>query len=53
MGADLVPQNKSRLIQAGYAVAYPEHASVTSFIFSNASTDPLPRIDYVNPAMKT
>lgn len=52
LGEDLVPENKSRLKQFGYAVAYPEHASMTRFTFSNGSTDRLPDIVYVNPAVE-
>lgn len=50
MGADLDPKNKSRLKKAGFPVAYPEHASITRFIFQNHGTGQHPRIDYVHPA---
>lgn len=53
IGADLDPKNKSRLKKAGYAVDYPEHASITRFTFSGALIDQRPQIDYINPNVAT
>lgn len=49
LGLDLTPQNKTRLRQAGYPVAYPGHASITTLIYRTADPDERPKIDYHQP----
>jgi len=49
LGWEVSPRNKSRLRQAGYAVGYPAHASVTSLVFKTASAEERPRIVYIQP----
>jgi probable phosphoglycerate mutase len=48
-GFDLIPQNKTRLLQAGYPVAYPFHASVTTLTYPSAYPEEKPRISYTLP----
>ena len=48
-GAALIPENKTRLLEAGYAVTYPEHASVTTLTFEGCSSIERPRVDYFAP----
>ena len=45
-GFDPTPQNKTRLLLAGYPVAYPSHASITTLTYQTASTDEKPAISY-------
>ncbi|MCP4747965.1 MAG: histidine phosphatase family protein [Desulfobacteraceae bacterium] len=47
LGAELIPANKNRLIQAGYAVSYPATASVTSLIFEKSATGIPSQIKYI------
>jgi hypothetical protein len=49
LGFDLAPKNKTRLLQAGYPVAYPDHASITTLIYHSADPDERPKIDYHQP----
>jgi hypothetical protein len=49
LGYDLTPKNKTRLRQAGYPVAYPGHASITTLAYHTAAPDERPRIDYIQP----
>lgn len=49
LGFDLTPQNKTRLRQAGYPVAYPGHASITTLIYRTPYPDERPQIDYHQP----
>jgi broad specificity phosphatase PhoE len=42
------PQNKTNLIAAGFPVAYPAHASITSLTFSSRDHAVLPRISYTD-----
>ncbi len=49
LGFDLTPKNKTRLLQTGYPVAYPGHASVTTLTYHSAYPDERPRIDYHQP----
>lgn len=49
MGWEVVPRNKARLRQAGYAASYPAHASITSLVFRTASADERPDVDYREP----
>jgi len=48
-GFDVRPQNKNRLLQAGYPVAYPDHASITTLIYQSGSPEEKPTVDYINP----
>ena len=48
-GLDIVPKNKLRLPAAGYPVPYPEHASITTFVFDTVAPQRLPTVDYVRP----
>jgi broad specificity phosphatase PhoE len=49
LGFDLTPKNKTRLLRAGYPVAYPGHASVTTLIYHTGDPDERPRIEYHQP----
>jgi broad specificity phosphatase PhoE len=49
LGFDLSPKNKIRLRQAGYPVAYPGHASVTTLTYHTPDPGERPRIDYHQP----
>jgi broad specificity phosphatase PhoE len=49
LGFALTPKNKTRLRLAGYPVAYPGHASITTLIYHGADPDERPRIDYHQP----
>ena len=49
LGFDLTPKNKIRLLQTGYPVAYPGHASITTLTFNSANHDERPMIDYHQP----
>jgi broad specificity phosphatase PhoE len=49
LGFDLTPKNKNRLLRAGYPVAYPGHASITTLIYFTSSPDERPRIEYHQP----
>lgn len=48
-GFDLIPQNKTRLLRAGYPVAYPYHASVTTLTYPSAYPEEKPQISYTAP----
>lgn len=48
-GFDLTPKNKTRLLQAGYPVSYPAHASITTLIYPSANMDEKPQIHYTRP----
>ncbi len=50
-GFDPTPRNKTRLLQAGYPVAYPAHASITTLTYKGASTEEKPGIAYCLPGM--
>ncbi len=43
------PQNKTRLLKAGYPSAYPAHASITTLTFHTTDEDERPAIDYLQP----
>ncbi len=49
LGFELTPKNKTRLRQAGYPVAYPGHASITTLIYRTAAPDERPGIGYHQP----
>ena len=49
VGFDLSPVNKTRLKQAGFPVAYPAHASITTLTYRTAAPDERPTIDYHHP----
>jgi broad specificity phosphatase PhoE len=49
LGFDLTPKNKTRLRQAGYPVAYPGHASITTLIYRTTDPDERPKIAYHQP----
>jgi broad specificity phosphatase PhoE len=51
LGFDLTPENKTRLKQAGFAVAYPAHASVTTLTCQTNAPNERPKITYHNPGM--
>lgn len=48
-GFDLAPENKNRLLQAGYPVRYPAHASITTLTYAAIPTHGKPRITYRQP----
>jgi broad specificity phosphatase PhoE len=48
-GFELTPVNKTRLRQAGFPVAYPAHASVTTLTYFTLDPDERPEIDYRQP----
>jgi len=43
------PQNKTRLLKAGYPSAYPAHASITTLTFHTTDEGERPAIDYLQP----
>ena len=45
-GFDLLPENKTRLKQAGYPVSYPTHASITTLTYQGRSPQEKPQWDY-------
>ena len=49
LGFEPAPENKTRLRQAGYSVAYPGHASITTLTYRTADPDERPQIDYHLP----
>jgi broad specificity phosphatase PhoE len=49
LGFDLTPKNKTRLLRAGYPVAYPGHASITTLTFYSSDSAERPGIDYHQP----
>jgi len=53
LGAATIPSNKTRLRQAGFPVAYPEHASITTLTFIGSSKNARPDISYLNPAVES
>lgn len=48
-GWEVIPQNKTRLQQAGYGAGYPAHASITSLTFRTMEKDERPEVAYVQP----
>lgn len=48
-GFDLTPENKTRLLQAGYPVPYPAHASITTLVYNGASPHEKPEWQYRQP----
>jgi broad specificity phosphatase PhoE len=48
-GFDPTPRNKNRLLQAGYPVAYPAHASITTLTYRGISAEEKPDISYTVP----
>jgi probable phosphoglycerate mutase len=48
-GVDPTPRNKNRLLQAGYPVAYPAHASITTLTYRAASPEEKPGMTYCVP----
>lgn len=48
-GKALTPRNKTRLIQAGFPVAYPDHASITTLIYRTLDADERPEVQYFAP----
>ncbi len=46
-GFDLTPQNKTRLLKAGYPVAYPATASITTLSFKTGAAEEVPNIAYI------
>jgi broad specificity phosphatase PhoE len=48
-GFDPTPRNKNRLLQAGYPVAYPAHASITTLTYRAASPEEKPGMTYCVP----
>lgn len=49
-GVDPTPQNKSKLLKAGYPAAYPAHASITTLTFYTKDEEERPVIDYLQPS---
>jgi len=49
LAREMTPENKLRLLQAGYGASYPAHASVTSLSFKTDSPDERPALTYVQP----
>ena len=49
-GMDPTPQNKNKLLEAGYPAAYPAHASITALTFRTNDEEEHPAIDYLQPA---
>jgi probable phosphoglycerate mutase len=48
-GFDPTPQNKNRLMPAGYPAAYPAHASITTLTYRDISAEEKPDISYISP----
>lgn len=51
VGFDLTPKNKTSLKQAGFAVAYPACASVTTLTYQTNAPNERPRINYHDPGI--
>lgn len=49
LGWELLPQNKSRLREAGYGTTYPSHASITGLIFASDAPDERPKVTFTQP----
>jgi broad specificity phosphatase PhoE len=49
LGWALLPENKGRLREAGYATNYPSHASVTSLTFADPAPDARPQVAFIQP----
>jgi broad specificity phosphatase PhoE len=49
LGREMTPENKLRLLHAGYAASYPAHASVTSLTFASDSPEERPALTYTLP----
>ena len=47
----LTPENKTRLLKAGYPAAYPAHASITTLVFRTAGEEERPSVEYVKPSV--
>jgi len=52
-GWEIIPENKTRLKQAGYPAGYPAHASITSLTFHTNDDRELPDLDYIDPGVAT
>jgi broad specificity phosphatase PhoE len=46
---ELRPENKNRLLKAGFPVSYPAHASITTLTYRTASGQERPVVDFVLP----
>ena len=46
LGQSLDPQNKTRLVQAGFPDAYPSHASITTLTYRDDDPGERPAVDY-------
>lgn len=51
-GFDLTPENKTRLIHAGYPVSYPAHAAITTLTYKTTASEEMPRISYWQPSIQ-
>ncbi len=51
-GLALTPQNKCRLLKAGFPAAYPAHASITTLTYLTNNEEELPVIEYSQPSSK-
>lgn len=47
VGFDLVPRNKTRLVQAGYPVSYPATASITTLSYKTGEREEIPSVAYI------
>ena len=45
-GVAVIPKSKTRLLEAGFAVVYPAHASITTLTCATHDPDARPRVDY-------
>ncbi len=48
-GMDPTPENKTGLLKAGYPVAYPAHASISTLIYFTDAVEERPEVDFVSP----
>lgn len=46
-GFDLIPKNKTQLLQAGFPDAYPAHASITTLTYATSIPEEKPDVDYI------
>ncbi len=49
MGVSAVPENKTRLVRAGFPEAYPGHASITTLTYRGGDPERRPTVDYYQP----
>jgi broad specificity phosphatase PhoE len=49
LGWEMTPENKLRLLKAGYGASYPAHASITSLTFQTDSPEQRPSLAYIQP----